>query len=229
MTIPRNRAGWEIATPYHLTVSRDERRRALSEVSRRSNPIPGYAGHLDGHKVENVFGATFGEALLVGEAARSRRERGLLPGDGTTSLRRETTRTFDTGSLNCTMGSKLGRDEPLAKTVSVYHNHRGHGIRAGAAVPGYGGFIPSKVAGNCFGKRMALDNLHATEMRKLNDEGAESRTNWIVACETNRKRLAHGAFAVKENFQFTREAPNRDRDSAWQLWEPKTAHQWMRY
>ncbi|CAJ1398288.1 unnamed protein product [Effrenium voratum] len=98
-----------------------------------------------------------------------------------------------------------------------------------AAVPGYGGFIPSKVAGNCFGKRMALDNLHATEMRKLNDEGAESRTNWIVACETNRKRLAHGAFAVKENFQFTREAPNRDRDSAWQLWEPKTAHQWMRY
>lgn len=27
-----------------------------------------------------------------------------------------------------------------------------------------------EVAGNCFGKRMALDNLHATEMRKANDE-----------------------------------------------------------
>lgn len=31
----------------------------------------------------------------------------------------------------------------------------------------------SKVAGNCFGKRMALDNLHATEMRKANDEAME--------------------------------------------------------
>eukprot|EP00913_Durusdinium_trenchii_P027112 g25441.t3 len=229
MTIPQNRAGWAIATPHALSVSRDERRRALSEVSRRKNPIPGYTGHLDGHKVENVFGATFGEALLVGEAARHRRARGCQPGDDVVTRRTARTHNFDNGSLNTTWGSKLGHDEPLAKaggatafkmnrcprhaseaakliqkyglvieddTTSVFHNHRGHGIRAGAAVPGYCGFIPSKVAGNCFGKRMALDNLHATEMRKINDEGAEWRTNWIVASETNKKRLAHGAFAA---------------------------------
>ncbi|CAK9073720.1 unnamed protein product [Durusdinium trenchii] len=230
MTIPQNRAGWAIATPHALSVSRDERRRALSEVSRRKNPIPGYTGHLDGHKVENVFGATFGEALLVGEAARHRRARGCQPGDDVVTRRTARTHNFDNGSLNTTWGSKLGHDEPLAKTTSVFHNHRGHGIRAGAAVPGYCGFIPSKVAGNCFGKRMALDNLHATEMRKINDEGAEWRTNWIVASETNKKRLAHGAFAVKENFQFTREAPTREAPgSTWKLYEPPTAQQWIRY
>ena len=32
-------------------------------MSRRSNPIPGYTGHLGGHKVENVFATTFGEAF----------------------------------------------------------------------------------------------------------------------------------------------------------------------
>jgi len=118
----------------------------------------------------------------------------------------------------------------MAQTISVYHNPRGHGIRAGAAVPGYAGFIPSKVAGNCFGKRMALDNLHATEMRKANDEGAEWRTNWIVASETNRKRLSHGAYAVKEHFQFTRDAPKREAPGCtWKLWEPSTAQQWIRY
>lgn len=52
----------------------------------------------------------------------------------------------------------------------MYHNPRGHGIRAGAAVPGYTGFIPGKVANNCFAKRYALENLHATETRKLNEQ-----------------------------------------------------------
>ena len=32
-----------------------------------------------------------------------------------------------------------------------------------------------EVAGNCFGKRMALENLHATEMRKANDEAGQNR------------------------------------------------------
>ncbi|CAE7313711.1 PGSIP6 [Symbiodinium natans] len=211
-----------------LSASRDARRRALSEVARKTLPIPGYTGHLRAHKVENVFGATFGEAMVVAEAARHRRgrEEDYM---AHTSTR---THTFDGGSFNTTKGHKLGKNEPLAKTVSVYHNPRGHDIRAGAAVPGYGGFIPSKVAGNCFGKRMALDNLHATEMRRLNDEGAEWQTNWITACETNRKRLAHGAFSVNENFKFTRDDPKREvsaSPSAWKVWEPKAPHQWIRY
>lgn len=225
MAIPQNRAGLTIAPPPHLQVSRDARRRALSEVARKTMPIPGYTGHLQAHKVENVFGATFGEAMVVAQAARSRRG----ADEDYTAHSASRMHTFDGGSLNTTKGHKLGKDEPYAKTASVHHNPRGHDIRAGAAVPGYGGFIPSKVAGNCFGKRMALDNLHATEMRRANDEGAEWRTNWITACETNRKRLAHGAFAVNDHFQFTRDDPKRNVSHPWKVWEPKAPHQWIRY
>eukprot|EP00435_Cladocopium_sp_Y103_P068510 s232_g31.t1 len=117
MTIPQNRVGLPIATPHHLSVSRDERRRALSEVGRRSNPIPGYTGHLDGHKVENVFGATFGEALLVGEAARQRRARGCLPGDPVLTNRKARTHNFDNGSLNTTLNLR-------SKHLPIENGHR---------------------------------------------------------------------------------------------------------
>eukprot|EP00931_Biecheleriopsis_adriatica_P003445 TRINITY_DN10512_c0_g1_i2.p1 TRINITY_DN10512_c0_g1~~TRINITY_DN10512_c0_g1_i2.p1 ORF type:complete len:232 (+),score=18.20 TRINITY_DN10512_c0_g1_i2:89-784(+) len=225
------RPGIPIVTPKHLQIGHETRRRAASQVMRSSKPIPGYTGHLRGHAAENVFASTFGEALVVGETARNRRDAGCLPGDDLLTNTELRSRHVDGGSLNTTMGSKLGH-EPMAKAVSTFHNPRGHGLRAGAAIPGYAGFIPGKVAGNCFGKRVAMDNLHATDTRRINDEGAEWRTNWITACETNRKRLAHGAHAVGEHFQFPRDHPKRDASAppkGWKLWEPKATHEWLRY
>lgn len=46
----------------------------------------------------------------------------------------------------------------------------------------------SKVAGNCFGKRMALDNLHATEMRKANDEAMEKMDGQEKCVEDRNQR-----------------------------------------
>ncbi|CAE8606524.1 unnamed protein product, partial [Polarella glacialis] len=115
-------------------------------------------------------------------------------------------------------------------TVSTFQNPQGFGVRAGAAIPGYVGFIPGKVAGNCFGKRFAVDNLHGTETRQLN--GAEQSTNWIVASETNRRRLAEGSYSLNENFQFPRSHPVRDASAKrgdWKLWEPRATHEWLRY
>ena len=63
-------------------------------------------------------------------------------------------------------------------------------MRHQAAAPGYAGFIPSKVAGNCFGKRLALDNLHATEMRKANDEAFFQKKQKRVETEAKEKWCA---------------------------------------
>eukprot|EP00441_Pelagodinium_beii_P042827 CAMPEP_0197634086 /NCGR_PEP_ID=MMETSP1338-20131121/10290_1 /TAXON_ID=43686 ORGANISM="Pelagodinium beii, Strain RCC1491" /NCGR_SAMPLE_ID=MMETSP1338 /ASSEMBLY_ACC=CAM_ASM_000754 /LENGTH=231 /DNA_ID=CAMNT_0043205885 /DNA_START=48 /DNA_END=741 /DNA_ORIENTATION=- len=154
-----------------LRRSADARKRAASEVIRHAKPIPGYTGHLRGHSAENVFAATFGEAIVVAHEAKDRRS-DTLPGDPVLTHTHPRTRNFDNGSLNTTMGSKLSH-EPISKAVSTFHNPRGHNFRAGASIPGYAGYIPGKVPGNCFGKRVAMDNLHATETRRINDEGAD--------------------------------------------------------
>eukprot|EP00434_Breviolum_minutum_P018726 symbB.v1.2.016526.t1/scaffold1257.1/size128495/5 len=178
MTIPQNRVGLPVATPHHLTVSRDERRRALSEVSRRSNPIPGYTGHLDGHKVENVFGATFGEALLVGEAARNRRARGCLPGDPVLTNRNPRTHNFDNGSLNTTAGSKLQKNEPMAQAGPVP-------MALGAAVA-----PKSEVLGCCFsigyGDNMKPCCLQTQRMATLGSCRVARRLGGVTAYQMNR-------------------------------------------
>jgi len=213
-----------------LRRSYDARRRAASQVIHASKPIPGYTGHLRGHAAENVFAATFGEAMVVAHEAKDRRA-DTLPGDPVLTNSQRRSRNFDNGSLNTTMGSKLSH-EPIAKAVSTFHNPRGHNFRAGASVPGYAGYIPGKVPGNCFGKRYAMDNLHATETRRINDEGAEWRTNWILASETNKNRLAHGAHALGNHFQFSKDHPVRDASAtakSWKLWEPQATHEKLRY
>lgn len=217
-------------TPTVLQHTRDARRRAHSEVHRRENPIPGYTGHLRGHTAENVHAATFHEALVVGNHARESRGK-VRPGDDILTNTDARSRYIEQGSLNTTMGSKLGH-EPIAKTSSMFYNPRGHDLRSGAAIPGYAGFIPGKVAGNCFGKRYAIDNLHGTETRRINNEGAEWRTNWITASHTNKKRLSHGGGVVGEHFQFSKGHPDRDvpmPKTMFKTWEPKATHEWLRY
>ncbi|CAE7732794.1 PGSIP6 [Symbiodinium sp. CCMP2592] len=91
-------------------------------------PIPGYTGHLRAHKVENVFGATFGEAMVVAQAARSRR--GADEDYAAHSASRS--HNFDGGSLNTTKGHKLGKDEPYAKAA------KGTGSNGGALSEGLG-------------------------------------------------------------------------------------------
>lgn len=218
----------QTVTPTVLQHTRDDRRRAHSEVKRRENPIPGYTGHLRGATAENVHASTFHEALVVAHAARDRRGK-VRPADDILTNTKPRSRYIEQGAFNATMGSKLAH-EPLAKTSSVFYNPRGHDLRSGAAVPGYCGFIPGKVAGNCFGKRYAMENLHATETRRINDEGAEWRTNWITASHTNKKRLAHGAGLVGEHFQFTKAHPDRDVSvpkTGFKTWEPRTSHEWQ--
>eukprot|EP00933_Yihiella_yeosuensis_P021109 TRINITY_DN16796_c0_g3_i1.p1 TRINITY_DN16796_c0_g3~~TRINITY_DN16796_c0_g3_i1.p1 ORF type:complete len:253 (-),score=28.95 TRINITY_DN16796_c0_g3_i1:274-972(-) len=191
--------------------------------------IPGYTGHIPGKNPEEVFAVTFNEALHASKGACNRRGRSVGPTVPTI----RTPGSIDGGHLNCTTGAMWRHTcEPVAQAASTFHNPRGHHFRAGASIPGYVGFIPGKVAGNCFGKRYAIDNLHGTETRQINDKGAEWNTNWLVACETNKKRLSHGAHTVGEEFKFSKAHPNRqvsEASHAWRIWEPKATHEWLRY
>lgn len=204
--------------------------RHLSQSARfQQGSIPGYSGYMPGRTSEDVHGATFAEAnALASEARAARARRGQRPKSGAGATV-DLTVTIDGGCLNSTNGS-LGGSVPQCKVASVFHNPRGHGPRAGAAVPGYAGFIPGKVAGSVFARRGAEANLQATQVRI--SEGATWSTNWIVASEADRQRTAPGATLAKGCSPMrstTSRAPEAAAAGEWRLWQPKAAHEWLGY
>ncbi|CAE8601153.1 unnamed protein product, partial [Polarella glacialis] len=91
----------------------DTRRRAASQVLRQSSaPIAGYTGYMPGVKPEGVHAATYAESLKMSRVAMGRR--GREPGEGVMTLTARQPGTFDGGSLNTSLGMRIG-DVPQAK------------------------------------------------------------------------------------------------------------------
>lgn len=140
------------------------------------------------------------------------------------------------GMMNCTVGA-AGEIGPFCKATTLRHNPRGHEPRGGASVPGYSGVIPGKYAGNVFGKRFAMDNIHATQVRHDNHKGLEETTNWILHAENDKKQTAHGSGVVKESWGMTapwsstRQGITRlvSEPSGWKVYEPRATHEFLRY
>jgi len=166
--------------------------------------IPGYNGHIPGRTAENVFSTTPSESVKLAETARSRR--GVARSDAD-SERTRMWRGFDVlggtierGCMSATIGTSgpegltqlVHEHGPACKSSSYFYNPGGHrNFRSGASVPGYCGHIPGKYAGNCFGATFAQANLAAAGTRRR--EGAESNTNWLLACEFDKAAKAHGS------------------------------------
>lgn len=220
--------------------------------------IPGYTGHVQGRAAEDVHGATHTRASgLAGEAVMRRTSRpehlqGYHPphpprgsthcGTSPDFLRGR----IDGGSLNASVASvdqggfhasvdiSGAMSPPECRVVSTFHNAKGHGPRAGAAVPGYAGFIPGKYAGNVFAKRVAMSNLQATQVRQEcgRDPQCEVTKNWITASEGNKRQNAHGATSIGEHWRFSSSPADRTASSGprgWRLHEPAATHEWLRY
>jgi hypothetical protein len=166
--------------------------------------IPGYTGHKRGANAENIAGTTHAESLRVSDMACSKR---MVPRGDAESERTRQWRGFDViqqsvdrGSVSAGIGTSnlhgltqmLDEHGPACRTVSNFHNPRGHSNhRSGATIPGYVGHIPGKYAGNVFAQTFADANTAAMGVRRR--EGAESGTNWILACEFDKAAKNHGA------------------------------------
>jgi len=166
--------------------------------------IPGYTGHVPGRAAENVAGATHAEAARLSDTACSKR---MVPRSSADSERTRQwkgfdvlSRTVDMGSFSAGIGTsnldgltQMSEDHgPACKSSSMFFNPHGHTkFRSGASIPGYVGHIPGKYAGNVFGSTYQQSNLAASGVRRR--EGADNRTNWLLACEFDKAAKNHGA------------------------------------
>jgi hypothetical protein len=168
------------------------------------NAIPGYNGHIPARTAENVHSAIPSECAKLAETARSRR--GVAKSDADSERTRiwrgfdVLGNTIDRGCMSATIGTsgpdgltQLSHEHPPAcKSSSYFYNPGGHkNFRSGASIPGYCGHIPGKHAGNVFGSTFAQSNLAASGTRRR--KGAESNTNWLLACEFDRAAKGHGS------------------------------------
>jgi len=211
------------------------RRHASTHGRFQLGSIPGYTGFVPGRAAEGVHATTFRESNHgAREAVGKRGYRPITSGGG----RDIHEGSFERGSMSCTVGASGDTGPAMVTTGSLFHNPRGHEPRAGAAVPGYAGVIPGKYAGNVFGKRYAMDNVQATQIRHSNYKGEEYTTNWILHAEGDKKHKAHGSGVVGENWLIndawrssrrgvTRLAKSSHGD--WQLHEPRATHEFLKY
>lgn len=200
---------------------------SVGHLQRRS--IPGYAGFVPGRVAEDIHGATFREASLQAEKACTLRGR-RAPGPDTLELDGRSWRagsigtitagsrprtlapashagTIDLGSSNASVGaSGDAKSVPFCQVPSVFHNPRGHGVRAGAAVPGYVGFIPGKVAEGVFATGFAQDNLKATQLRREKHQVADT-----------------------QHLPRTPASLQAGDAGAWKRWNPAATRDWLRY
>lgn len=209
--------------------------------------IPGYTGFVAGCSSENVHSSIHSEANSLAATAMSKR--------GSSDVASERTRlwkgdkilagSIDKGSLSAAIGTD-GKHGPPTKAASYYYNPRGHScLRSGSAVPGYAAHIPGKYAGNVFGARVSQDNLAASGTRRR--EGAENRTNWMLAAEFDKRAKAHGAhealggtlrsIGFHESGRAQQQVrmpeairhPSHSAPSGWRLYEPYATHEKLRY
>jgi len=185
--------------------------------------IPGYAGFVPGRNAEDVHGSTFMEANDMAFEACGRR------GRPPTSVGVSLATGADDNDTN-----HPGR---VLDTASLFHNPRGHQPRAGSAIPGYAGIIPGKYPGSVFGKRFAMDNVQATEVRHFNHRGEDMTTKWVCHAANDKRQMAHGAGAVGEHWQVTkpwrsgRQGVSRlvQEANGWRLHEPRATQEFIRY
>jgi len=146
---------------------------------------------------------------------------------------------MDRGAMHTTVGCMDAGRYPEYKATSLFHNPQGLDPRAGAAIPGYAGFIPGKYVGNVIGKREAMANVAATQERLGYTEGKEWKTNWILHAEDNRKKHTYGAgkigesWTISEPWTSSRKGVGRLAASTqldgWKLYEPRATHELLRY
>eukprot|EP00927_Polykrikos_kofoidii_P062164 TRINITY_DN56985_c0_g1_i1.p1 TRINITY_DN56985_c0_g1~~TRINITY_DN56985_c0_g1_i1.p1 ORF type:complete len:263 (-),score=28.52 TRINITY_DN56985_c0_g1_i1:412-1086(-) len=186
--------------------------------------IPGYAGFVPGRKADDVLDGF--------QQARPRHGKSPM-GHGGLDVQAG---SMERGSLNCTVGVQ-GDSGPACKTASLFHNPRGQEPRAGGSIPGYSGFVPGRIAENTFGKRFAMDNIHATQVRHGNCQGKELTTNWLLHAENDRKQKAPGAasvrevWSVSEPWRSSRRGVSRlvAEPGGWTVYEPRATNEFLRY
>lgn len=185
--------------------------------------IPGYTGFVPGRSAEDVFGACWRDTNYGARDACLKRGKTPLNASAGSEI---LAGSIERGSLNCTGGAMDGAGGPGLTSKSLFDNPRGLDPRAGAGVPGYAGHIPGKYAGNVIGRRYAMDNIKATQVRRENYDGkgdgsfaqpCDGGTNWILRGETDRRQHAFGATKASHH-------GGRMFDESWKMDENGSGH-----
>lgn len=188
----------------------------------------GYTGFVPSKQCENLHGQTYQEMKSTARRLAKERTSG------------EQLRRVANGLVPKSPAQRSASEPTLSGTVgfessspSIFRNPVGtSSVRAGAAVPGYAGFIPGKVAGGVHGKRTVEANLQATQVRLGRYGGAPHDSNWQVASEHDRRETTMGAGLTGDSWRSRTVSLSASQSlpsgGGWSPYQPMSTHEWLR-
>jgi len=188
----------------------------------------GYTGFVPSKQCENIHGQTYQEMKSTARRLAKERSSG------------EQLRRVASGLVPKSPAQRSASEPTLSSTVgfessspSIFQNPQGTTtMRAGAAIPGYAGFIPGRVAGGVHGKRTVEANLQATQVRLGRYGGAPADSNWQVASEADRRETTMGAGLTGESWRSRTVSLSASQSlpsgGGWAPYQPMSTHEWLR-